>query len=170
MGALLVPRTRSRIRLLSKTHFPFCLLQVYYFPKNTVDQHCLQNVRQSEDGNATYDLVVGDKKASRSVTVFETGDFVDFIRIDFDAADAWFEEDQRMYVHPRDPYKVCRSLLPIFLGYAPRLLSLTHCCSARRSCRAPNIFESKSMALRSLTPRIRRGCTKLAFQCEHTSL
>lgn len=28
----------------------------------------------------------------------------DLVRFDFDAMDAWFEEDEPIYVHPRDPY------------------------------------------------------------------
>lgn len=27
------------------------------------------------------------------------------MRVTFAAADAWFEEDERIYVHPKDPYK-----------------------------------------------------------------
>lgn len=28
-----------------------------------------------------------------------------YVRVEFGAADAWFEEDTRIYVHPRDPFK-----------------------------------------------------------------
>lgn len=37
-------------------------------------------------------------------------------RVPFDAVDAWFEEDERIYVHPRDPFKrvdVLRSARPV---------------------------------------------------------
>ena len=40
------------------------------------------------------------------MTIFDDGDFEGYVRIAFDAVDAWFEEDQRIYVHPKDPYKV----------------------------------------------------------------
>ena len=28
----------------------------------------------------------------------------DAIRLDWDAMDAWFEEDEQVFTHPRDPY------------------------------------------------------------------
>ena len=28
----------------------------------------------------------------------------DLIRLDWDAMDAWFEEDEQVFTHPRDPY------------------------------------------------------------------
>ncbi|VDB94348.1 unnamed protein product [Peniophora sp. CBMAI 1063] len=79
---------------------------LYYFPKDTVSKEYLSNAQKSSDGSKVkHDLVVGSKTSQGAVTVFETGDFAGYIRIAFDAADAWFEEDQRLYVHPKDPYK-----------------------------------------------------------------
>jgi hypothetical protein len=57
-----------------------------------------------------YDIVVGTKTASKAVTVFNDGPLKGFVKILFGAMDAWFEEDEEIYVHPKDPYKV-RSLL-----------------------------------------------------------
>lgn len=58
-----------------------------------------------------YDLVVGKREARDAVTVFtdqasDTKDLAGLLKINFAAADAWFEEDERVYVHPKDPYKV----------------------------------------------------------------
>lgn len=58
-----------------------------------------------------YDLVVGKREARGAVTVFtdqarDTKDLAGLLKIDFSAADMWFEEDERVYVHPKDPYKV----------------------------------------------------------------
>lgn len=55
--------------------------------------------------DGVQDLVVGDRKAPGAVTIFPSGDFEGFVRIAFSAADAWFEEDERFYSHPLDPYK-----------------------------------------------------------------
>lgn len=46
-------------------------------------------------------------------------DLADLFTINFGAMDAWFEEDEQIFVHPKDPYKVCRGQL---LGY----LTCTH--------------------------------------------
>ena len=81
-------------------------MQLWYFPKETVGQEYLKNAQQSANGKSTYDLVVGDKKAEGAVTVYTEGDFAGYVKINFNSADAWFEEDQRVYVHPKDPYKV----------------------------------------------------------------
>jgi hypothetical protein len=58
-----------------------------------------------------YDLVVGKRSARDAVIAFtdrasDTKDLAGLLKIDFAAADAWFEEDERVYVHPKDPYKV----------------------------------------------------------------
>jgi len=97
----------------------------YYLPLSTVLHEHLQNP-VSESNNAEsgaaeplsatsapkktliYDLVVGERSAPRAVTVFgaDKGEgLVGFVKIKFDAADAWLEEDERIYVHPKDPYK-----------------------------------------------------------------
>ncbi|KZV61645.1 DUF427-domain-containing protein [Peniophora sp. CONT] len=78
---------------------------LYYFPKDTISHEYLKNASQSSNGKSTYDLVVGDKKAEGAVTVFNEGDFAGYVKINFSSADAWFEEDQRVYFHPKDPYK-----------------------------------------------------------------
>lgn len=66
---------------------------------------------QSEEGTKIYDLVIGDRVAKEAVTEF-TGDgkhkeLAGLFKLKFASADAWFEEDERIYVHPKDPYKVC---------------------------------------------------------------
>ena len=30
------------------------------------------------------------------------------MKIGFDKVDSWFEEDEEIFVHPKDPYKVCQ--------------------------------------------------------------
>ena len=40
-----------------------------------------------------------------NVLVFETKDLKDLVRFEFSAMDSWFEEDEQIYVHPKDPYK-----------------------------------------------------------------
>jgi hypothetical protein len=73
-------------------------------------------LRESSDhkparGTKTYDLVVGNREAPAAVTEFtgqgsDTKDLAGLLKVEFSAADAWLEEDERIYVHPKDPYKV----------------------------------------------------------------
>ncbi|KAI0319212.1 DUF427-domain-containing protein [Amylostereum chailletii] len=76
----------------------------YYVPKSAVVMDYLQDAKES-DGHDTYDLVVGSTVSSGAAVVYKRGDLKDYVRIDFDKVDAWFEEDQQIYVHPKDPYK-----------------------------------------------------------------
>jgi len=79
---------------------------IYYFSASDVSKQYIQNEKSGKkDSEKTYDLVVGSKIAPGAVTIFTTGDFKDLIKITFNSVDAWFEEDERVYVHPKDPYK-----------------------------------------------------------------
>lgn len=67
---------------------------------------------KSEEGTKIYDLAVGDRVAKEAVTEY-TGEgkfkeLAGLFKLGFADADAWFEEDERIYIHPKDPYKVCR--------------------------------------------------------------
>ena len=65
----------------------------------------LRNPKQGAT-STTYDLVVADRTAEDAVTVHSVGNFKDLVKIAFDKVDAWLEEDEEIYQHPRDPYKV----------------------------------------------------------------
>jgi hypothetical protein len=55
--------------------------------------------------DGTHDIVVHDRTAPGGATTFSSGPFTGMVRITFSAADAWFEESERIHVHPKDPYK-----------------------------------------------------------------
>ena len=65
----------------------------------------LRNPKQGAT-STTYDLVVGERTAEGAVTVHSGGNLKDLAKITFDKVDAWLEEDEEIYIHPRDPYKV----------------------------------------------------------------
>ncbi|KAG7089449.1 hypothetical protein E1B28_011134 [Marasmius oreades] len=74
---------------------------VFYFPKDEVLQKYLKS---GSDG--TYDIVVGSKTARGAVKAFkDDSKLAGLLRVDFKAMDAWFEEDEQVFVHPKDPYK-----------------------------------------------------------------
>lgn len=85
----------------------------YYLPAADVDPSLLVDTGEVDHspgrGDAgIHDVVVGGTTAPgaalwyRDTTVEALRDT---IRIDWGAMDAWFEEDEQVYVHPRDPYK-----------------------------------------------------------------
>lgn len=65
-------------------------------------------MRTSSDGSETFDLVVDGKTAKSAVIKYGkgSGDLNGLLKLHFAAADAWFEEDEEIFVHPKDPYKV----------------------------------------------------------------
>jgi len=93
----------------------------YYFRSPDVPEKYLRNPKQGAT-STTYDLVVADHTAEAAVTVHNDGSFKDLVKIAFDKVDAWLEEDEEIYNHPRDPYKV-RTLITIFSCQALMLSS-----------------------------------------------
>lgn len=86
----------------------------YFFPTSELPSDLLRRSEQvqEEEGTKVYDLVVGDWVAKGAVTMY-TGDgkyqeLGRLLKVNFASADAWFEEDDRIYGHPKDPYKVNR--------------------------------------------------------------
>ncbi|KAH8691634.1 hypothetical protein BGW36DRAFT_465338 [Talaromyces proteolyticus] len=80
---------------------------IYYFSQSDVvkDKYLANETKTDQPGVLLYDLVVGDRTSPSAVTVFTSGDFEGYAKIGIDKADAWFEEDERVYSHPKDPYK-----------------------------------------------------------------
>ncbi|KAG2071742.1 DUF427-domain-containing protein [Suillus decipiens] len=81
----------------------------YFFSTSDLNPTYLrESSDKKERGTKVYDLVVGEREARDAVTLYQTSDSKDLaglFKIKFSAADAWFEEDERVYVHPKDPYK-----------------------------------------------------------------
>ena len=84
----------------------------YYFPAADVRTELLEpdgGVAHSPsrgDGR-TFTVRAGGKEAAGAALRYEDspiGELRDLIRLDWDAMDAWFEEDEEVFTHPRDPY------------------------------------------------------------------
>lgn len=71
------------------------------------EKHLARSVNSSEDKECeVYDVVAGGKKALGAATKYTQGELNGLITISLGAMDAWFEEDEQIFVHPKDPYKV----------------------------------------------------------------
>ncbi len=89
-------------------------LPVYYFPLDDVRAECLQRTdhvtRCPVKGDASYwTLVVGECRAENAVWAYEqpieaASWLAGHVAFSWDAVDAWFEEDEQVFVHPRDPF------------------------------------------------------------------
>jgi hypothetical protein len=79
----------------------------YFFLDEELPKKYLKQQGSHKD-KAVYDVVVGSKRAPSAVTSYpkSTKDFGGLFTIAFGAMDAWFEEEEQIFVHCKDPYKV----------------------------------------------------------------
>jgi uncharacterized protein (DUF427 family) len=83
----------------------------YYIPIEDVDSESLVDEQHEERlsrGSARrYGLAVGSEARAGALRVYSEGALYGLAgraRFQWDAVDAWYEEDEQIYVHPRDPY------------------------------------------------------------------
>src|SRR3954469_16874578 len=121
-GRVRLERGAKRVRALLGGHVvadtadPVLVWEVPYYPTYYVP---LGDVRAElrADGGAvhspsrgegrTFTVVVGGQVAAGSALRFERSPIEalrDLVRLDWGAMDAWFEEDEEVFTHPRDPY------------------------------------------------------------------
>ncbi|WP_404433822.1 DUF427 domain-containing protein [Microbacterium lacus] len=110
LGGVVVARSR-RVELLHESkHMP-----VYYFPAEDVQMDLLRPSGRTKDvpvrGTARYfDVNVGTKTASDGAWIHESpidpaaAGLRGMVAFYWAKMDHWFEEDDEVYKHPRDPY------------------------------------------------------------------
>ena len=82
----------------------------YYVPEADVDVSALideNHVQRLRRGRArSLGLRVGEVTTPRAARVYgdDAGALAGLVRFEWDALDAWFEEDEQVFVHPRNPY------------------------------------------------------------------
>ena len=89
-------------------------IAVYYFPREDVRTDLLEpSGRTKEDPNkgqaSLFDIRVGDDMAHESAWAYlqplpDGQDITDYVAFVWGKMDAWFEEDEEVFVHPRHPY------------------------------------------------------------------
>jgi uncharacterized protein (DUF427 family) len=107
VGGELVADTTEPLLVWEKPQYP-----AYYFPVADVRTELLSpdgGVARSPsrgDGH-TFTLKAGGKEVAGAALRYAESPFDelrDAIRLDWNAMDAWFEEDEQVFTHPRDPY------------------------------------------------------------------
>ncbi|GAA1859280.1 DUF427 domain-containing protein [Asanoa iriomotensis] len=80
----------------------------YYIPFGDIDARFLVDESHSQRlrrGPARrFGLRAGGVERPGSVWVFDAGAVSGYARFDWTALDAWYEESERIFVHPRNPY------------------------------------------------------------------
>jgi uncharacterized protein (DUF427 family) len=86
-----------------RPHYP-----QYYIPLAEVALDLLREEhteRRLPTGSAAqHGLRVGDREQPGAVAIFGAGPLAGLVRFDWAALDAWYEEDEQIFVHPRCPY------------------------------------------------------------------
>jgi len=108
-GATVADSTGAHL-LFETRHLP-----VYYFPRGDVRMDLLAPTEHHTfcpyKGRAAYwTLRVGDKVSENAVWGYpdpydEVPELADLVAFYWDRVDHWYEEDEEIFVHPRDPYK-----------------------------------------------------------------
>lgn len=106
-GAWIADTTRPLL-VWERPYYP-----TYYLPLADVREDVLADTGDTVDAPgggdaAVHDVVAGGRRAEGAARVLrepELGDLADTVRLRWAAMDAWFEEEEQVYVHPRDPYK-----------------------------------------------------------------
>jgi uncharacterized protein (DUF427 family) len=116
-GHVIVDTTRARY-VWEWPHYP-----QYYIPADDVAAECLVPEEAPHPGHRgmvqPHGLRAGDTyrpKAARLLTESPIDGLAGTVRFNWDALDAWFEEDEQVFVHPRSPYvrvDALRSTRPI---------------------------------------------------------
>lgn len=80
----------------------------YYIPVTDIRPDVLldeQDVQKLDRGTARrHGLRVGEASRPGTVRVYTGDALAGMARLDWDALDGWYEEDEQVFVHPRNPY------------------------------------------------------------------
>ncbi len=108
-GATIADSTQAHL-LFETRHLP-----VYYFPRADVRLDLMEPTAHHSfcpyKGTASYwTIKVGGRSAENAAWGYpdpydEVARIADFVAFYWDRVDHWYEEDEEIFVHPRDPYK-----------------------------------------------------------------
>jgi uncharacterized protein (DUF427 family) len=108
LGGEVVADTTSPLLVWEVPYYP-----TYYFPVADVRAGLLHKDREdpvhspSRGEGCTFTVRAGGREARRGALRYNESpidELREAIRLDWNAMDAWFEEDEEVFTHPRDPY------------------------------------------------------------------
>lgn len=81
----------------------------YYFPSQDINHDWLRSARIGSDGRQYFDLAVHDRSAKAAAWSYadsaeSTSRLAEYIGFNWRKMDHWYEEEEEVFVHPRDPY------------------------------------------------------------------
>ena len=154
LGGELVADTIHPLLVWEGPHYP-----AYYFPVEDVRRELLapdggRAHSPSRGDGVTFTVAAGGRQAPGGALSYEVSPVEQLrglIRLDWDAMDAWFEEDEEIFTHPRDPYTrvdmlpaQATSALSSTASRSPSPTARTSC--SRRACRCATTCRSPTCA------------------------
>jgi uncharacterized protein (DUF427 family) len=157
-GQVRVEASQKRVRtylggeLVADTKRPMLVWEVPYYPAYYVPIEDVRGDVLVATATVTHSPSRGDAhhftvKAGGSEAIDAASTYPDspievlrsFVRIDWDAMDSWFEEDEEVFVHPRDPYSRVDALpssrrVRVVIDGVTAAESTTRRCSSRPAC------------------------------------
>lgn len=99
LGGTVVADTTRPVLVWEKPYYP-----TYYIPLADVRAELTPQRSPGPGEVAVYDVTVGGRTATGAASRHADPRLHDLIRLRWEAMDEWLEEDEPVYVHPRDPY------------------------------------------------------------------
>jgi uncharacterized protein (DUF427 family) len=107
LGGELVADTIRPVLVWEGPHYP-----TYYFPASDVRAELLEQEHElahspSRGDGRVFTVAAGGERASGAALRYEDSpieELRELIRLEWGAMDSWFEEDEEVFTHPRDPY------------------------------------------------------------------
>ncbi|SEH00108.1 Uncharacterized conserved protein, DUF427 family [Nonomuraea solani] len=107
LGGRVVADTTAALLVWEVPYYP-----TYYFPLSDVDEAALKATGVTKHSPSRGDAVVytvtsGTAEADGAALAYPESPLEQIrghVRFEWDAMDAWFEEDEEIFFHPRDPY------------------------------------------------------------------
>ncbi|MET8866316.1 DUF427 domain-containing protein [Nonomuraea sp. NPDC004580] len=107
LGGRVVADTTSALLVWEVPYYP-----AYYFPLADVDESALKPTGATKHSPSRGDAVIhtvtsGTKEAADAALVYPDSPLEEikgYVRFEWGAMDAWFEEDEEVFFHARDPY------------------------------------------------------------------
>jgi len=104
-GDIVIADSKQAYLVWDYHHIP-----VYYFPREDVCEDCLEYTERGRGGRTTYHVRAGDKAASNAAWSYTDPDpdregIRDYVAFHWHKMDGWYEEEEELFVHARDPYK-----------------------------------------------------------------
>jgi len=90
-------------RLVADSARPVLVWEIPYYPTYLLPSADVLATLEPTDDPVVFDVVVDGMRVPGAAS--RLPGLEDLVKLRFDAMDEWLEEDEPIYVHPRDPYK-----------------------------------------------------------------